>query len=166
MAYTIDHLTLSNSRAFSMIMRSLCCDSRELAGLLGAKNFFSFSFATNWGSKFMNTSLWSAIACEFVLGHLRCFAEKLISWVLCLIWLLYLKVSLLLRIAGHAISASAPDRVSISNSFLQFRTKNCNFSIPCWSYISKKQRLADLIRFRAYLSSCTGTPHSWSWKAA
>uniref|UniRef100_A0A0A9CMI5 Uncharacterized protein n=1 Tax=Arundo donax TaxID=35708 RepID=A0A0A9CMI5_ARUDO len=44
-----------------------------------------------------------------------------------------LKVSLLLRIAGHAISTSAPDRTSISNSFL---------------------------------SSCTGTPHSWSWKAA
>ena len=62
----------------------------------------------------------------------------------------YLKVSLLLRIAGHAISASAPDRVSISNSFLQLRTKNCNFSIHCWSYISEKKRLADLIRFRAY----------------
>ena len=81
-----------------MIMRSLCSDSRELAGLLGAKNFLSFSFATNTGSKSMNTSL---------------------------------KVSLLLRIAGHAISASAPDRVSISNSFLQFITNYCYCTIYC-----------------------------------
>jgi len=81
----------------------------------------------------MNTSLWSVIACEFELGHLRCFGEhavKIFSAV-CDECFNYLKVSLLLRIAGHAISASAPDRVSISNSFLQFRTKNCNFSIHC-----------------------------------
>jgi hypothetical protein len=79
-----DQLTFSNSRAFSMTTRSLCCDSRELAGLLGAKNFFSFSSATSRGSKFMNTSLWSAIASEFVLGlgQLRRFGEQLKSGVL------------------------------------------------------------------------------------
>jgi hypothetical protein len=67
-----DQGTFSNSRAFSMIVRTLCSDSRELAGLHGPVNFFSFSFATNTGSKSMNTSLRSVMRLSEVSLFVSC----------------------------------------------------------------------------------------------
>jgi hypothetical protein len=114
MTVKVEWITFNNSCAFSTIVRSLCSDSRDLAGLHGPKNFFSFNFDTNWGSKSMKTSLWNADGDWWYLS---------VWWVVRLFSTLdkkiaYLKVSLLLRITGHAISANAPDRTSISNSFL------------------------------------------------
>lgn len=49
--------TLHIWRAFSIMARSFSSDSKEVAGLPGAENFFSFNFEMATGSKFKKTSL-------------------------------------------------------------------------------------------------------------
>jgi hypothetical protein len=66
-------------------------------------------------------------------------------------------MALLFRIAGHVSSANAPDSTSNSNNFLQLYKAFEYCIIDAVIRIKKNQ-----IIISAYLSSCTGTPHSSS----
>jgi hypothetical protein len=94
--------------------------------------------------------------------------EQLKSWVMCVM------SALITWRCPSCWELQAMPSQPVHQTESAFRTVSCSLALKivtfqssaCWPYISGKKRLADLIRFRAYLSSCTGTPHSWSWKAA
>ena len=96
-----------------------------------------------------------------------CFCEQLKSWALCV-----MSALITWRCPSCWELQAMPSR-PVHQTESAFRTVSCSLGLKIVTFQSiadhtsqKKKRLADLIRFRAYLSSCTGTPHSWSWKAA
>lgn len=118
-----------------MIARNFSSDNRELAVLPGAIIFFSLKFATATGSKSAKTSLQNEI-CWWVTYSRKVFESRpLLQKSKCIIaasskifcrWIqiettqktIYLKMCLLLRMAGHASSDKAPERTRSSNNFL------------------------------------------------
>lgn len=100
-------------REFSITARSFGSDSRKLAVLPGAMNFFSFSLATASGLKSMKTSLKKKKKIHEGTSEPERSGDTSISMAGT-----NLKLCLLLRIVGQVSSDNALENTSNSNNFL------------------------------------------------